>query len=66
MQLNGETVSLAERGVHTLTELVESYGIDPRLIAVQRNGIVVQRVAWSTTALSDDDAIEFIRFVGGG
>jgi sulfur carrier protein len=62
--VNGDTRDVAE-GL-TVAELLAALGIDPRGVAVERNKTVVPRSAFSATALAAGDAIEIVRFVGGG
>ncbi|MCB1170382.1 MAG: sulfur carrier protein ThiS [Leptospiraceae bacterium] len=49
-----------------LMEFVESLGLDPRTVAVERNGAIVRRDAWPEVQLEPEDRLEIIRFVGGG
>ena len=63
-------VNGAERRVPkgwTLADLLTSLELDPRLIVVERNGTIVRdRSSFASLALSADDAIEIVHFVGGG
>lgn len=47
-------------------EFVESLGLDPRTVAVERNGAIVRRETWPDVKLEQEDRLEIIRFVGGG
>jgi thiamine biosynthesis protein ThiS len=62
--LNGETrrldAALSVRG------LLESLGLDPAKIAVERNLEIVPRSAFAATPLAEGDRIEIVAFVGGG
>ncbi|MCB1138648.1 MAG: sulfur carrier protein ThiS [Leptospiraceae bacterium] len=49
-----------------LMEFVESLGLDPRTVAVERNGAIVRRETWPDVKLEQEDRLEIIRFVGGG
>jgi sulfur carrier protein len=62
--LNGENRRL--EGVSTLAGLVESLGLDPRKVAVERNLEIVPRSGYAQTALSSGDRIEIVHFIGGG
>ncbi len=53
-------------GPLTLLGLLEQIGIDPRIIAVERNGEIVKRDRYGETSLSDGDKLEIVRMVGGG
>jgi thiazole synthase len=62
--LNGETrrldAPLSVRG------LLESLGLDPAKIAVERNLEIVPRSAYDATPVCDGDRIEIVHFIGGG
>ncbi len=63
MFVNGEEV---QTPAGTLLELIESFELDPRTVAVERNGEIPPRDTWEQVRLTADDRIELIRFVGGG
>jgi len=50
----------------TVLGLVESFGLQPRKIAVERNLEIVPRSAYGVVGLRDGDRIEIVNFVGGG
>lgn len=50
----------------TLLELLEQQGYRLEVIAVEHNGTIVKKEAYSTTALHDGDKLEVVSFVGGG
>lgn len=50
----------------TVLSLLESLGLNPAHVVVERNGEILRREDFSATPLSADDALEVIRFVGGG
>jgi thiamine-phosphate pyrophosphorylase len=47
-------------------ELLELLGINPGLVAVAVNGVVVRKADLAATVISDGDVIEIVRAVGGG
>jgi thiamine biosynthesis protein ThiS len=49
-----------------LAALLESLAIDPRSVAVARNGDVLAREKWPETTIQDGDVLEIVRMVGGG
>jgi thiamine biosynthesis protein ThiS len=63
--LNGDERTLPSSKM-TLSELVESLGIDRRLVAVAHNGEVVPRDTYDHVTVTDGDAVEIVRMVGGG
>lgn len=51
----------------TLGALLQSLGLDARLIVVERNRTILRdRDAFDTLALEDGDVLELVHFVGGG
>jgi thiazole synthase len=62
--LNGETRQL-EQPV-SVRGLLESLGLDPAKIAVERNLEIVPRSTYGEVALSHGDRLEIVHFIGGG
>ena len=50
----------------TLAELINSIGLDPHRVAVERNLEVVPRSTFGTFCVEDGDDLEIVHFVGGG
>jgi thiamine biosynthesis protein ThiS len=51
----------------TLSELLASVRLDPRLVVVERNQEIVRdRDTFGAIALRDGDSLELVHFVGGG
>lgn len=53
-------------GAPWLPSLLEFLGINPRPVVVERNLRIVPRNEIDKEPVADGDAIEIIRFVGGG
>lgn len=53
-------------GRPTLLELLEQLEIDPRIVAVERNGEIVKRGTFDRVRLEEGDRLEIVRMVGGG
>lgn len=64
LTINGEDRTL--EGLVSLADLVESLGLDPRKVAVERNLEIVPRSAYAAVRLADGDRIEIVHFIGGG
>jgi sulfur carrier protein len=64
LRVNGKPVGLA--GPTPLLDYVRQLGVDPRAIAVEVNGEILQREAYAECALADGDEVEIVRMVGGG
>ena len=60
LQVNGQPMD--RTGLHT----VDKQGWKAAQVAVEHNGAILRREDFSTTALSDGDKLEVVRFVGGG
>jgi thiamine biosynthesis protein ThiS len=50
----------------TARELVESLGLRPEVVVVERNEEVVKRAALGATLLAPGDRIEIIQMIAGG
>jgi len=46
--------------------LVENKVKYPEMVSVELNGSILKRPVFETTALKDNDKVEFIYFMGGG
>ncbi len=64
MRVNGKTVPLEQE--QTLLAFLTAGRYDSRTIAVERNGVIVPKAEYESTMLADEDALEIVRFVGGG
>ena len=64
LQINGKSVELP--GPTALLAYLERLGVDPRVVAVEHNGEIVDRVAYGSITLQDGDRVEIVRMVGGG
>ena len=62
--LNGETRQLD--APTSVRGLLESLGLDPAKIAVERNLEIVPRSTYGDVGLADGDRLEIVHFIGGG
>jgi thiamine biosynthesis protein ThiS len=62
--LNGESRPTSER--QSVADLLRELGLDPRVVAVERNREIVPRAQHGQTLLADGDQLEVVTFVGGG
>jgi thiamine biosynthesis protein ThiS len=62
--VNGEPFEVS--APFTVSGLLAQLEIDPRRVAVERNLVVVKRVAFDQTPIEAGDQIEIVNFVGGG
>ena len=64
LTVNGERREL--EGPIKLPAFLKNLAVDPRYVAVARNGDVLPREEWPQTILQDGDVLEVVRMVGGG
>ena len=64
LQVNGKQIELD--GPTLLTDYLDMLGVTPRGVAVEHNGMIIERDAYPTTTLQDGDVVEIVRMVGGG
>jgi thiamine biosynthesis protein ThiS len=64
IRVNGEPVEIA--APTTIGGLLASLTIDPRVVAVEHNLVVVKRDKYDAVVLTDGDEVEIVNFVGGG
>jgi len=50
----------------TVKDLIESLGLAPAMVVVERNLEILERSAYGTVALAPGDRLELVHFVGGG
>ena len=64
VRVNGKRVELA--APTGLLDYIATLGVDPRAVAVEQNGVILERDAFEKTVLVDGDVVEIVRMVGGG
>jgi sulfur carrier protein len=64
LRINGKTVEL-ERPTGLLAYL-DQLGVNPRAIAVEYNGTIIERSEYEAFVLQEGDTVEIVRMVGGG
>ena len=64
VQINGKHVGLA--APTALLDYLNQLGVNPRTVAVEHNGVIVERAAYASVTLRDGDTVEIVRMVGGG
>ena len=64
LTVNGQDRELAEGT--TIADLLADLGLDPRMLAVERNLELVPRAQHAETELTAGDRIEVVTLVGGG
>ena len=64
LRINGKQIDLEEPT--RLLDYLTTLGVDPRAIAVEHNGEIVQRDRYAEVVLRAGDVVEIVRMVGGG
>jgi sulfur carrier protein len=64
LQINGKRVEL-ERPTRLLVYL-DQLGVNPRAVAVEHNGTIIERAGYDAVTLDQGDTVEIVRMVGGG
>jgi sulfur carrier protein len=64
LRVNGRPVEL--ESPTPLLDYVARLGVDPRAIAVEVNGEILDRDTYAERVLADGDVVEIVRMVGGG
>ena len=64
LRVNGKAIELPRPT--PLLDYVAQLGVNPRGIAVEVNGEILDREAYGGCTLNDGDVVEIVRMVGGG
>ena len=64
LQINGKPVELDART--SLQDYLSRLGVNPKAVAVEHNGVILERDAYPKVMLGEGDVVEIVRMVGGG
>lgn len=64
ISVNGERREIPEGA--TLTGLLAHLEIDPRMVVVEHNRVIVRRTGLDAVRVQAGDQVEIVQFVGGG
>ena len=64
LQVNGKQVEL--EGPTPLLDYLHQLGVNPRAVAVEHNGTIIEPAAFEAVTLDGGDNVEIVRMVGGG
>jgi thiamine biosynthesis protein ThiS len=64
LQVNGRRVELDEPTA--LLTYLEKLGVSARAVAVELNGVIIERSTYADATLDEGDVVEIVRMVGGG
>jgi sulfur carrier protein len=62
--INGESRVMEQS--QTVADYLESFGLNPRFVAVARNGEVLAKEDFASVMIAEGDKLEIVRPVGGG
>ena len=62
--VNGKPRQIEEEG--DIASFLRSLGVDPRTVAVARNGEIIRREQYPAVMVRAGDVLEVVRMVGGG
>lgn len=66
LQINGEAETIEKESI-TISDLLAYKEVKmPEMVSVELNGDILDREAFDSTNLKDDDQVEFLYFMGGG
>jgi sulfur carrier protein len=64
--INGTTEKIEQDGL-TVAELLTVKKVEaPEMVSVQLNGEFIQRADFAATPVKENDAVDFLYFMGGG
>ena len=63
VKINGKPEDIEEKNIQ---DILKSKNVEPRMVAVEVNGELIERDNYETTILKEGDEIEFLYFMGGG
>ena len=64
--INGEVEEFGEQGLTVLRLLQVKKVESPEMVAVQLNGVFLDREGFAATVLTAGDEVDFLYFMGGG
>ena len=64
LRINGKRVELVQPT--PLLAYLEQLGVDARAVAVEHNGVILEREGYAACTLGEGDTVEIVRMVGGG
>ena len=64
IQLNGKKVVIKSN--YSLLDLLKKYKLSNKKVAVEHNGVIVQKANYKKKYLCNNDKVEVVHFIGGG
>ncbi|WP_031335079.1 sulfur carrier protein ThiS [Virgibacillus sp. CM-4] len=64
IHVNGRQMEVVKDS--TIGDLLNRFNIQEKLVVVEQNQQIINKVVYNQTTLTDGDVIEIVHFVGGG
>ncbi len=64
LAVNGKSVAIGEGS--NLLDLLSRQGLDPAVVVIEVNRCIIRKDSFGSCLLQAGDAVEILRFVGGG
>ena len=64
IQLNGKNISVKTN--YSIFDLLKKYNLSNKKVAIEHNGIIIQKTDYKKKFLKNNDKIEVVTFIGGG
>ena len=64
IQLNGKKVVIKSN--YSILDLLKKYKLSNKKVAIEHNGIIIQKSNYRKKYLKNNDKVEIVHFIGGG
>ena len=64
IQLNGKNILVKTN--YSIFDLLKKYNLSKKKVAIEHNGIIIQKTDYKKKFLKNNDKIEVVTFIGGG
>ena len=64
IQLNGKKIVIKSN--YSILDLLKKYKLSNKKIAIEHNGIIIQKSNYRKKYLKNNDKVEIVHFIGGG
>ena len=67
LKINGDLRNIETMGESIdLASVINKLGLNPKLIVVEFNGLIINKQLWEIQKVKDGDVLEIVTIVGGG